>query len=189
MVEYVNRRGDTYFLHEGRTKTGKPKYYFSRKRDGLLAATVPGGFEIYETPDAIVSLRKIPPRLVTAEEVAVVERCARRFVPHVIVDVKGKSIVVHTADNALGRMPELMTSTFGLPADFFSRPEAAKFLTFTAMLRFTLLDEQARLFGAERYCFKGSIDNWIWLAPAERLESHAARYCPHLGRESFFELI
>src|SRR5438552_6407907 len=73
-IEHVNRRGDTYYLHEGRTKTGKPKYFFSRKRAGTLAAALPAGYEVYENPNAQVFLRKTLPKLVTDEEVATVER-------------------------------------------------------------------------------------------------------------------
>jgi hypothetical protein len=52
VIEHINRRGDTYYLHEGRTKTGKPKYFFSRNRAGTLADSVPNGFEVYESPNA-----------------------------------------------------------------------------------------------------------------------------------------
>src|SRR5207248_10376985 len=68
-----NRRGDTFYLHEGRTKTGKAKFFFSRKREGTLAGAVPAGFEVYENPNAQVFLRKALPGLVTDEEVAAVE--------------------------------------------------------------------------------------------------------------------
>ncbi len=37
-IEYVNRRGDKYYLLQGKTKTGKPKYYVSRKPDGVSQA-------------------------------------------------------------------------------------------------------------------------------------------------------
>jgi hypothetical protein len=57
------------------------------------------------------------------------------------------------------------------------------------MLRFTLVDEEKRLFDAERWCFRGSIDTWISLAGPRPLETHARKYLPHLNRESFFELI
>lgn len=35
VVTYVTFRGDTYYLHEGKTKKGNPKYYFSKKNDGV----------------------------------------------------------------------------------------------------------------------------------------------------------
>src|SRR5215217_7846918 len=74
VIEHVNRRGDTYYLHRGKTKTGKPKFFFSRKREGTLADSVPTGYEVYENPNAQVFLRKALPRVVTDDEVATVER-------------------------------------------------------------------------------------------------------------------
>lgn len=72
-VTHVNRRRDTYYLHAGKTRTGKPRYWFSRSTEGDLVETIPEGYEIYENPDAQVFLRKIVPQLVTPAEIAVVE--------------------------------------------------------------------------------------------------------------------
>ena len=73
-IQYTNRRSQTYYLHQGTTKTGKPKYYFSMKSEGTLADKIPDGFEIYENPNAQVFLRKIQPKIITDEEVALVEQ-------------------------------------------------------------------------------------------------------------------
>ena len=61
-VVHVNRRGDTYYLHQGITKKGNPKYYFSRNDEGSLVASVPEGYGIYENPNAQVFLRRRSPR-------------------------------------------------------------------------------------------------------------------------------
>ena len=37
----VSRLEKTYYLHEGVTKTGKPRYYFSLKSEGKLLENVP----------------------------------------------------------------------------------------------------------------------------------------------------
>ena len=29
-LAYTNRKGDTYYLHGGKTKTGKPRYFFAK---------------------------------------------------------------------------------------------------------------------------------------------------------------
>jgi hypothetical protein len=63
-IQYVNRKGDTYFLYESRTKTGKSKWFFSRKTEGKLAQVIPAGYEIYENHNAQVFLRIIVPLLV-----------------------------------------------------------------------------------------------------------------------------
>jgi len=44
-IEYINRRGKKHYLHEGQTKTGKPKYYFSQKNEGNLAEIIPDGMK------------------------------------------------------------------------------------------------------------------------------------------------
>ena len=72
-VKYVNRKRQAYFLHEGKTKTGKPKYFFSKDSEGDLRDAIPEGYEIYENPNAQVFLRKITPQIITDEEVAIVQ--------------------------------------------------------------------------------------------------------------------
>ena len=91
-VTHVNRYRDTYYLHAGKTKTGKPRYWFSTKADGDLVDAIPEGYEVYENPDARVYLRKIVPQLVTPAEVAVVKHGLERYAPgqNCIVDVQGK---------------------------------------------------------------------------------------------------
>jgi len=66
-ITYVNRKQKTYYLHQGTTKKGKPKYYFAMKSKGNLADDIPEGFEIYENPRAQVFMRKIPQKVITDE--------------------------------------------------------------------------------------------------------------------------
>ena len=183
-IEYVNRRGHRYYLHQGKSRTGKPTFFFSRKRDGTLADAIPAGFEVYEDANARVTLRKVRPKLVTDEEVAIIERGIRKLasVAGFHLEVEGNSVVVHTADNTSG-VEEIFTR-LGVPP-----VNLQQFLNYTAVLRFELVDEQARLFAVERWCFRGSIDRWIPLAAGDDLETQVARYCPHLGQESFFDLM
>jgi hypothetical protein len=48
-LAHTNRLGVTYYLHEGKTKTGKPRYFTARKiGDGALAA-MPAGYEFSES--------------------------------------------------------------------------------------------------------------------------------------------
>ena len=51
-ITHTNAKSKTYYLHQGTTKTGKPKYYFSMESNGELAESIPVGFEIYENPKA-----------------------------------------------------------------------------------------------------------------------------------------
>lgn len=58
VVKYVNRKGRKHYLHEGTTKTGKPKYCFAMKSEGNLVSAIPQGYEIYENPNAQVCCEK-----------------------------------------------------------------------------------------------------------------------------------
>ncbi len=62
-ITHTNAKGKTYYLHQGTTKTGKPKYHFSMQSEGTLAESIPAGFEIYENPNARSSSARFLPRL------------------------------------------------------------------------------------------------------------------------------
>jgi hypothetical protein len=73
-ITHTNRGGDVYYLHQRATKSGKPSYYFSRKKTGNIAEAGPEGYEVYEEPTkGQVFLRKARPALITPEELACVE--------------------------------------------------------------------------------------------------------------------
>ena len=39
-ITYTNAKGQTYYLHQGRTQTGEPASYFSMKPEGPLAGSI-----------------------------------------------------------------------------------------------------------------------------------------------------
>ncbi len=182
-VTHINRAEDTYYLHEGTTKTGKPRYWFSKSTDGDLVEKIPDGYEVYENPDRQVFLRKIQPQVIFPLEVAMVEKGLERYAPgqHCIVDVQKEDIVIYHAERV-----RLDTSFFGL------RELPDRFLRYTKVMRFTLVDKEDRTFQAQRWCFRGSIDDWIdlWMGGGHGpLPDLVAKYCRHIGQESFFELM
>ena len=187
-VVHVDRHGRTYHLRSSLTKTGKPRYWFSMKGEGEPAESIPDGFEVYEKPDARVYLRKIPRRLIAAEEVEVVERGLKRHAPgqSCLVDVEVEHLVVHHADRE-----EAMRALWELSGRN-AREVPSELLQYVPVLRFTLIDEDSRAFRAQRWCFRGSVDGWIdlWSAGGRGpLPDLVAKLAPHLGRESFFDLI
>ena len=57
-LSFTNRQGSAYFLHEGKTKTGNPRYFVAKTiREGALAA-MPDGYEFSESINGVVSVRK-----------------------------------------------------------------------------------------------------------------------------------
>jgi hypothetical protein len=193
-VQYVNRKGNTYYLLAGQTKTGKPKYYMSKKRGETAVEVMPEGYEIHESPaDGLVHVRKIrPSRLLPAEREQVAEAIREltgqeRF----LIDIDGDSLVIYWPDTNADRTLQALTS--GRYVTTSRRASIKAWLestgTYSAKLRFTLVDADRRLFDAERWCFRGSIDDWIPLRSQQPLDTLLKAYVPHLGQESFFDLM
>jgi len=195
-VSYTNRKGMTYTLYRGQTRTGKPRYYFGRpgQGQGEPVTELPPGFTIRESVNGVVSLAKDRPALIQPEEVAAVEAAmqqhpeARRY----RVAVKGNRIEIY---EQVGPDYNALVSELHLPG--LSRPGLAEELRaleerhahYTPVLRFTLLDPKQRLFSVERKCYLGSIDGWLELheqtGPVAKL---ASALIPTLGTEQFYEL-
>src|SRR5438067_7691583 len=161
-VSYTNRKGVTYTLYRGLTRTGKPRYYFGRpgQDQGEPVTELPSGYTISESVNGVVSLVKDRPALIQPQEVATVE--ARRYG----VAVKGNRIEVY---EEVGPDYNALVSELHIPG--LSRPGLAEELRaleehhahFTPVLRFTLLDPKQRRFGSERMSSLGGIDDWLEL--------------------------
>jgi hypothetical protein len=77
MIQYTNRRGDRYYVVQGKTKTGKPKFYCSKKPGGVGVERLPEGMELREDPQsAVVTVRKARPTRIAPVERELVERLA-----------------------------------------------------------------------------------------------------------------
>jgi hypothetical protein len=161
-VHHVNRRDQTYYLHQGITKTGKPKYFFSKKSEGNLADGIPDSFEVYENPNAQVFLRKIQPKLITDEEVALVDQGMKQFseVKYYLIDVKKDTIIIYEAAQDVDALIELF-GIFPRAQEKGVQSILAKALSYSPIMQFVLIDEDRRTFITQRYCFRGSIDDWI----------------------------
>jgi hypothetical protein len=188
-IEHTSRSGEKYYLHVGETKTGKPKYYVARHARGPLAEAIPDGFEIYESPKGQVSLRKILPKLIFDEELNSVERELAR-IPRLKgsqVERKLKILTVHVADRKEEMIKELsavMPWRWQVGRDSISE----RFWSYEAQLQFVLVDEEKRLFQTRRYCYLGSIDDWIDIGDPGSLAKLTKLYLKHLGQESYYEL-
>ena len=56
---YTNSKNIQYYLHKGKTKTGKDKFYLSQKKEGAIDEPTPKGYEVYENPNGQFFIRKI----------------------------------------------------------------------------------------------------------------------------------
>src|SRR5690348_6827967 len=79
-LSYANRKGVTYTLYLGQTRTGKPRYYFGRvgQGQGEPVTELPPGFTISESVNGVVSLVKDRPSPIQPEELMSIEAAVRR---------------------------------------------------------------------------------------------------------------
>ena len=194
-VNYTNRKGLTYTLYRGQTKTGKPRYYFGRagQGQGEPVTELPPGFTISESVNGVVSLVKERPSLIQPEEAAVIEAEvqqlpeARRY----RVAVKHDRIEIYERigpdyDALLDELHIVGLSRQGLAERLQTQEE--RYAHYTPVLRFILHDPTQRRFGAERMCYRGSIDGWLELRQTEPVAKLARTLIPTLGTDQFFEL-
>ena len=185
-IQYTNRLGQIYYLYQGVTKTNKPKYFFSTKNNGDGLDTIPDGFEIYENPKSQVFLRKKVPSLINElEKQTVISKIKKNTcVQHYIIDIKKDYLTIYTArSNPLFEQDSWLTKLRQL-RDF--KPSLIG-LNYTAEMRFQLVDVKDRYFMAERFCYRGSIDDWIIISEPERLSNLVKQFVPHLGKDSLYE--
>jgi hypothetical protein len=161
-ITYTNRKDVTYYLHRGQTKSGKPRYFFSRKDQGDLVDELPAGFEIRESP------KDVDCRL----------------------DVKPDSITVYgRVGPTVDVLVDIFTK-HGLPVMPKGVDEVRKMLDrdarYEPVLRFELEDEEERIFAAERMTYSGQ-GGWHYL-DSDHLQPLAHRLIPLLDTDDFFEL-
>ena len=146
-ITYVNAKGRTYYLHQGTTKTGKPKYHFSPKSEGNLVESIPEGYEVYEHPNAQVFLRQMQPKRITDTEREVVENGMQKYsgVSHYKIDVKGKAILIYTSGQGIAALGSIFQD-FPMSAEEKSELMASfdRHAGYTPVMKFELIDENKR---------------------------------------------
>ena len=198
-LNHVNRRGHRYYIFQGQTKTGRPKYFASKKvtsEKGEPIDSLPEEFEIFENPsNATVTVRRRKPERVLPGERELVERLTLGLSAYSVVRTisDGDQIVIYTPDTDPVAAALALERIFG-PGTSKLSESTAQHGYYSAEMRFTLLDDHSdvtnqRCWCAERYCHRGSIDDWIPLGGPAPLEPLVRKYVGHLGRESLYELI
>ena len=193
-VTYTNRKGHTYYLCLGKTKTGKMRYYFARQPKEGSPDQIPEGYRISESVNGVVSLVKDRPQLILPQEVASVEAALARHPKgrDYRVAVQKNQIVIY---ERLGPDVETLSAIFGkfspLPPEIVNKrlqEQLDKSARFSPILRFILIDPEERKFITERWSYLGNVEDWIDMGESGKLEKLARRLIPKLGSDDFFEL-
>ncbi len=192
-ITYTNRKGLTFHLCQGVTKTGKPRYYFAREPKGAPVEQIPAGFAISESVNGVVSLTKARPMLILPEEVAAVQATVQRHrkTGNYRVSVKHDQIEIYErvgpdADTILAIFKEDGRLDTGIRERV--QNEMDRYGQFTPVLCLILTDAEARTFSAQRMCYRSSVDGWLDLHDTGTAAQLARRLIPTLGTDAFFEL-
>src|SRR5262249_21188680 len=162
--------------------TGKPKYYMSRKPSGKPLDALPEGYEIYEHPEhGQVHVRKIRPSAITPREQELVAAAIRQYsgIEHVVVEVEEDGLVVWVPSMDVSATDDLIQHLAGAVSPSKARELRDGMLKrsrYEKLLRFALVDAQRRSFATQRWCFLGSIDNWIYVGRPARLADLVKEY-------------
>lgn len=192
-ITYTNRKGVTYHLCRGVTKTGKPRYYFAREPCDEPVEQLPEGTTISESVNGVVSLTRVRPSQILPPEIAAVEaELGRHPRSHRYrLDTKQDRLIVYErTDPDLDETLAMLKLPFTPSHDRIDalRADTDRRARFTPVLRFILVDPGRRIFRTERMCYLGSIDNWIDVHRIGPLERLAQEVLPVLGTDDYFEL-
>ncbi len=192
-ITYTSRKGLTYYLCQGLSKTGRPRYYFAREPKGEPLEQIPAGYKISESVNGVVSLVKDRPALILPSELEAVETELHRHpqgarycaaVKHDRIEIYER--VGPDIEQVLGILGPLVIASHAAIDE--ARADLDRHAQFTPVLRFILNDAGRRIFRVERMCYLGSIDDWIDIGRRGSLDRLARRVLPALGTDEFFEL-
>jgi hypothetical protein len=185
---YTNRKGFTYYLCQTTTKTGKTRYYFAREPKDTPVEKLPDGYLVEESVNAVVSVVKTSPKLVSPEELATVEAALKKLPKShkYRARIKNKQIIIYESRGA--DFGEMMAGIgWSMPASI-GREFEERHAQFSPILRFILEKPEERIFSPQRWCFRGSIDDWISAGSPAKIETLAKKLVPTLGTDDFYEL-
>jgi hypothetical protein len=188
-VNYTNRKGQTYSLCQGTTRTGKPRFFFAREPKGEPVDAVPAGYHIEESVNGVVSLARERPQVITSAELAAVEAAVQRHPKRgdYQVRIKDNTILIFERQG-----PDIaaLQSIFGhrglLPRSAVEHLEQAG--QYIPIMRFILIEREQRVFAAQRWHFSGSIDDWVDINGTGQVAALARHLVPRLGTDAYFEL-
>ena len=162
-LSYTNRLGRTFYLHKGRTKTGKPRYFVAKTvREDALAA-MPDGYEFGESINGVVSVRRVStkaPKIPDTDLAMVSAELSRHqhLGQHRVEVVKSEVVVYELA-----------------------------YRRYDPVMKFVPAEEPGH-YAVHRMTYRGE-GGWSWPLTIGPLQKLLKKYIKHVSTEGFFELM
>ena len=195
-LQHSNRHGVAFYLHQGTTKTGKPKYYVAKTVGAGKLATMPAGFEFAESVNGVVSIRRVdnsPKRIADADVEFVRSEVARhRHLRHHRVEAVKAEIVIYEQTGAMSddELQETARS-LGVPTEVFEQRMGAGLWAkrrCQPVMRFLASTAQADGYVVQRMTYRGE-GGWSYPLAHGSLAGLVRDFVPRVGTERFFELL
>jgi len=190
VATYTNRMGDTYYLHEGRTKTGKVRYFVAKTPRGGMLSTMPKGFEFSESINGVVSVRKIDVSAarVPESDIALVHAEMARhhhLCDHRIDVVKGEIVVFEPTNSPFSELPEEMARIF--PMGTLRSVSMRRRVRYNPVMKF-VPSQKHNDYSVHRMTYRGK-GGWSWPLASGSLHELLPKFLHHVGTDEFFELL
>jgi hypothetical protein len=162
-LSYTNRVGATYYLHHGKTKTGKPRYFVAKTvREGAIGE-MPEGYEFSESINGVVSVRRVSTKAskIPDTDLAMVRAELARHQhlgQHRVEVVKGEIVVYELA-----------------------------YRLYSPVMKFVPAEEPGH-YDVHRMTYRGE-GGWSWSLAIGPLQKLVKKYLRHVGTEGFYELM
>jgi hypothetical protein len=188
-LSYTNRRGDRYYLHAGRTRTGKQRYFVAKTSgEGTLDA-MPEGYEFTESINGVVSVRRIdrhgpqaPKQHVEMVRAEMGRHGQLRY--YRAESVRGE-IVIFEPSSGLTLEAE-HASLFGFREIGSPLDRLAARTRYAPVLKFTPCGASG--YSVHRMTHRGK-GGWSWPLANGPLAKLAGRFVGKIGTEAFFDLM
>lgn len=204
---YTNKHGQIYYLHVVCGAHRRATHVMRMHAEDAVAE-LPEDLEVRENVHGQVSVRRKRRRQFSKLEEQLLHSALERYRPFAYeLDVDGKAATVYASAEDRKCFLESLDAEFAEGfADALAKALAKRYSPelvemfrarrkernpkrprYYPLLRFVVADPSARMFEVERVCFSGEA-SWVRV---DRLPLPTAlmKYLPHLGRDSFFDLI
>ena len=190
---YTNRMGVTFYLHAGKTKTGKPRFFVAKNVGAGALDALPAGFEFTESINGVVSVRRIPaggpvvpPRDL---DLARAEVSRHTHLSRYRADVVKGEIVIFEPSGGLSPV-DLSTISgrlrLGLRASGRWAEDLQRRVRYAPVMKFVPAGDGR--YAVHRMTYRGH-GGWSWPLADGALEPLLAKYVRHIGTDRFFDLM
>lgn len=189
---FTSSKGKTFFLKSRQTKKGNTTYYLTKTADKDCLDKVPEGYEVFEHYEmGMLYVRKIKPRKFSDIEIKTIERELKKneSLADYKLDIDGDKIRIYVVEQAEF---DSLSGIFEKYSHGLAKMEqlTGSLKHFNEKMRISVVEgKNYRGFQVERFCYRGSVDDWIQVGSGEILEPLAKTYLVHLGKESYFDLM